>query len=37
MRRRMPQRSDRHFFKYTADRSRNINLDPVMYRGGIRL
>lgn len=37
MRRAMPMRSDRHHFKYTADRSRSINLNPVMYRGGIRL
>lgn len=36
MRKKQPRRKDRRFFSRTADRSRRINIDPVIYRGGIR-
>lgn len=31
------RRSDRSFFKRTADKIKKINIDPVAFRGGIRL
>lgn len=36
-RRTMPRRLDRRVFKKTADKTRAINLKPVVMRGGIRL
>lgn len=36
-RRKMPRRKDRRYFSRTAQQSRKINLDPTIYRGGIRL
>lgn len=37
MRRAQPRRKDARFFRRTAVRSKKINVDPVIYRGGIRL
>lgn len=37
MRRRMRRGRDRKIFRKTADKSRLINLKPVVMRGGIRL
>lgn len=37
MRRRMSRGKDRKIFRKTADKSRLINLKPVVMRGGIRL
>lgn len=37
MRKRMNRKRDRRIFKRTADKSRTINLKPVVMRGGIRL
>lgn len=37
MRRRMKRGRDRKIFRKTADKSRLINLKPVVMRGGIRL
>ena len=37
MRKRMKKGKDRKIFKKTADRTRLINLKPVVMRGGIRL
>lgn len=31
------KRRDRKVFKRTADRTKKINVRPVLYRGGIRL
>lgn len=36
-RRRMHRRTDRKVFTRTAVRSKKINLNPTIYRGGIRL
>lgn len=36
-RRRMRRRTDRKVFTRTAVRSKKINLNPTIYRGGIRL
>lgn len=36
-RRRMPVRRDKKEFTRTAVRAKKINLNPVIYRGGIRL
>ncbi|UPW41151.1 hypothetical protein [Sigmofec virus UA08Rod_5349] len=35
-RRRQPRRKDRRYFSRTAQQARKINLDPTIYRGGIR-
>ena len=37
MRRRMRPRKDLGVFRRTAIKSKKINIDPVIYRGGIRL
>lgn len=36
-RKRMPKRSDAKVFRRTAAKSKRINIDPKIYRGGIRL
>ncbi|UPW40982.1 DNA binding protein [Sigmofec virus UA08Rod_5894] len=33
----MPRRTDKRYFRRTAAASKKINVDPVIYRGGIRL
>lgn len=37
MRRIVRGRSDRSYFRHTAARSKKINVNPTIYRGGIRL
>lgn len=37
MAKRMRKRSDRKIFRKTAAKSKKINIDPKIYRGGIRL
>lgn len=37
MRKRMHRRSDRKVFRYTAISRKKINVNPTIYRGGIRL
>lgn len=37
MARRMRRRADRKVFRRTAAKSKKINIDPKIYRGGIRL
>lgn len=37
MRKIQPRRTDRKFFRRTASQSRKINIEPRMYRGGIRM
>lgn len=37
MSRRMRRRPDRKIFRRTASRSKKINIEPKLYRGGIRL
>lgn len=37
MRKRMPKRRDRKVFKTTANKTKTINIKPVVMRGGIRL
>lgn len=37
MRKRMNKRKDRKIFRSTANKTRQINLRPVVMRGGIRL
>lgn len=37
MRKRQPKRKDSRFFTRTAVRAKKINLNPTIYRGGIRL
>lgn len=37
MSRRMSRRPDRRVFRRTAAKSKRINIDPKIYRGGIRL
>lgn len=36
-RKRMPSRTDKKFFRRTAAKSKKVNIDPVIYRGGFRL
>lgn len=36
-RKKMPQRKDRKVFRRTAVKSKKINVEPNIYRGGIRL
>lgn len=36
-RRRVSPKSDKRFFTRTAHRSKAININPIIYRGGIRL
>lgn len=37
MRKSQPKSTDRRFFRRTASQSRKINIEPRMYRGGIRM
>lgn len=37
MRKAQPKSSDWRFFRRTASQSRKINIEPRMYRGGIRM
>lgn len=37
MRRKMPHRKDQRIFRRTAAKSKKINIDPTIFRGGIRL
>ncbi|UPW40968.1 DNA binding protein [Sigmofec virus UA08Rod_5899] len=37
MRKRMPKRKDQKEFRRTAAKSKKINIDPTIFRGGIRL
>lgn len=37
MRRVQPRSTDRKFFRRTASQARKINIEPRMYRGGIRM
>lgn len=37
MRKRMNKRRDRKVFKQTANKTRLVNIKPVVMRGGIRL
>lgn len=37
MRKMMPRRKDKKVFRRTAIKSKKINVNPVIYRGGIRL
>lgn len=37
MRKAQPRSSDRRFFRRTASQARKINIEPRMYRGGIRM
>lgn len=36
-RKRQPRRRDRKYFSRTAAQSKKINIDPTIYRGGLRL
>lgn len=36
-RKRQPRRKDKKVFRNTAVRSKKINLNPIVYRGGIKL
>lgn len=37
MRKRQPKAKDRRYFSRTAAQSKKINIDPTIYRGGLRL
>lgn len=37
MRKRMPKRKDSRVFRNTAVSTKKINVDPTVFRGGIRL
>lgn len=37
MSKRMRRRTDRKVFRRTASKAKKINIDPKIYRGGIRL
>lgn len=37
MRKAQPRPTDRKFFRRTASQARKINIEPRMYRGGIRM
>ncbi len=37
MRKAQPRSTDRRFFRRTASQARKINIEPRMYRGGIRM
>lgn len=37
MRKRMKRGKDKKIFRNTAARSKKININPTIYRGGIRL
>lgn len=36
-RKRQPRRKDKRYFSRTAAQSKKINIDPTIYRGGLRL
>lgn len=36
-RKKMPRRTDKKIFRRTASKSKKINIDPKIFRGGIRL
>lgn len=36
-RKKMPRRTDRSVFRRTAVKSKKVNINPVIYRGGFRL
>lgn len=36
-RKKMPKRKDKKVFRYTAVKSKKINVNPAEYRGGIRM
>lgn len=36
-RRRQPRRKDKRYFSRTAAQAKKINIDPTIYRGGLRL
>lgn len=37
MRKKMPRKKDRKIFTRTASSSKKINVNPTIFRGGIRL
>lgn len=37
MRKKMPRKKDAQVFRRTASKAKKINVDPKIYRGGIRL
>ncbi len=37
MRKKMPRRKDNKIFRRTAAKSKKININPKIFRGGIRL
>uniref|UniRef100_A0AAU8AWV3 DNA binding protein n=2 Tax=unclassified Microvirus TaxID=338099 RepID=A0AAU8AWV3_9VIRU len=37
MRRKMPKGKDKKVFRRTAAKSKKININPTIFRGGIRL
>lgn len=37
VRKKMSKSKDRHVFRRTAVKSKKININPTIYRGGIRL
>ena len=37
MRKKMPRRKDNKVFRRTATKSKKININPTIFRGGIRL
>lgn len=36
-RKRQPRRKDKRYFSRTAAQAKKINIDPTIYRGGLRL
>lgn len=36
-RKRQPKRRDKRYFSRTAAQAKKINIDPTIYRGGLRL
>lgn len=36
-RKRQPKRRDKRYFSRTASQAKKINIDPTIYRGGLRL
>lgn len=37
MRKHMPENTDKAVFRHTASASKKINVNPTIFRGGIRL
>lgn len=37
MRKKVAAKTDKGFFRHTATKSKKININPTIYRGGIRL